>query len=324
MRAIASTPHTETRVSGRVDSARADERASAPVGVARVTTRVMSTATTISPARSEDEVKDEARKPRKPYARANAPQTWTANEHERFVEAIRLHHRDWRAVTAHVGTKTPTQIRSHAQKYFAKLRRDGSGEAPRRTRGRRVDMSRLAVKLHADARGRTEAMRVRVERTSDGSFVDRARGAYGRATRDRAEMPDLSAVYGFLAAFFDVDPTTCEDDNRRRAHAEASARLDALRARERGAALDVLANLRRIRESSASRSATDAMVAVKLHATVNLHATVAAVDAERACEDEEGSSGAILSGDDAVVADVAANARLRDDPTAGDAYARSL
>ncbi|CEG01238.1 Myb domain, plants [Ostreococcus tauri] len=277
----------------------------------------MSTATSISPARFEDEVKDAAKKPRKPYVRANAPTTWTANEHERFVEAIRLHQRDWRAVTAHVRTKTPTQIRSHAQKYFAKLRRDASGEAPPRTRGRRVDLSRLAVKLHADARGRTEAMRVRVERTSDGSFVDRARGAYRRAARDRAETPNLSAVYGFLAAFFDVDPTTCDDDNRRRAHAEASARLDALRARDRGAALDVLANLRRIRESSASRSATDAMVAV------NLHAAVAAVDAERACEDEEGSSGAILSGDDADVADVAANARLRDDPTAKDVHARS-
>ena len=47
---------------------------------------------------------------------------WTRTEHLRFVQAIKLYGRtDYWRVQEHVGTRTAQQIRSHAQKYFAKV-----------------------------------------------------------------------------------------------------------------------------------------------------------------------------------------------------------
>ena len=54
--------------------------------------------------------------PRKDYT-PGVPQKWTAEEHELFLEAIKLYHRDWKRVTAHIGTRTVPQVRSHMQKF---------------------------------------------------------------------------------------------------------------------------------------------------------------------------------------------------------------
>lgn len=46
---------------------------------------------------------------------------WTKEEHELFLEALEKYGKDWKKVQMHVGTRTTTQARSHAQKHFAKL-----------------------------------------------------------------------------------------------------------------------------------------------------------------------------------------------------------
>lgn len=49
---------------------------------------------------------------------------WTPQEHELFLEGLKLFGRDWKQVAEHVKTRTSVQIRSHAQKHFAKLSKE--------------------------------------------------------------------------------------------------------------------------------------------------------------------------------------------------------
>lgn len=45
-------------------------------------------------------------------------------EHENFVRGLEAHGRDWQTIAERfVPTRTPTQIRTHAQKYEKKLER---------------------------------------------------------------------------------------------------------------------------------------------------------------------------------------------------------
>merc|ERR1712216_116192 len=39
-----------------------------------------------------------------------------------------MYGRDWNKIHEHVGSRSAAQLRSHAQKYFAKLQREGTGD----------------------------------------------------------------------------------------------------------------------------------------------------------------------------------------------------
>ena len=49
-------------------------------------------------------------KARKPYTVTRKRETWSEQEHALFVEGVRLFHRDWKKVEAHVRTKTVVQV----------------------------------------------------------------------------------------------------------------------------------------------------------------------------------------------------------------------
>jgi SHAQKYF class myb-like DNA-binding protein len=48
---------------------------------------------------------------------------WTHEEHQKFVEAIFIYGNDWKVVQRHIGTRTSTQARSHAQKFLIRLKK---------------------------------------------------------------------------------------------------------------------------------------------------------------------------------------------------------
>ncbi|XP_047334743.1 protein LATE ELONGATED HYPOCOTYL-like [Impatiens glandulifera] len=62
---------------------------------------------------------------RKPYTITKHRERWTEEEHNRFIEALKLYGRAWQRIEEHIGTKTAIQIRSHAQKFFTKLEKEG-------------------------------------------------------------------------------------------------------------------------------------------------------------------------------------------------------
>ena len=47
---------------------------------------------------------------------------WNDDEHLKFIEAIYYYTNDWKEVQKYVRTRTPNQVRSHAQKFILKLR----------------------------------------------------------------------------------------------------------------------------------------------------------------------------------------------------------
>ena len=46
---------------------------------------------------------------------------WTPDEHQKFLEALKIYGKDWEEIEKYVGTREISNIRSHAQKFLAKL-----------------------------------------------------------------------------------------------------------------------------------------------------------------------------------------------------------
>ncbi|KAK4795882.1 hypothetical protein SAY86_028208 [Trapa natans] len=65
------------------------------------------------------------KKVRKPYTSTKKKERWTDTEHAKFVEAVYLFDRDWKKIQAFIASKTVIQIRSHAQKYSGKIKKNG-------------------------------------------------------------------------------------------------------------------------------------------------------------------------------------------------------
>ena len=62
-----------------------------------------------------------SKQPRGQQPRGQA-RRWTDEEHEEFVAAVGRFGKRWKTVAEHVPSKTAAQVRTHATKYFSKLK----------------------------------------------------------------------------------------------------------------------------------------------------------------------------------------------------------
>ena len=78
---------------------------------------------------------------------------WTEDEHRRFLAGLeKLGKGDWRGISRHfVATRTPTQVASHAQKYFLRQ----AGLAQKKRRSSLFDVVRTRQRTRTDSAGRS-------------------------------------------------------------------------------------------------------------------------------------------------------------------------
>ena len=68
---------------------------------------------------------------------------WKEDEHKRFVEAIIKYGNDWKQVQRYVKTRSSTQARSHAQKFFVKIKKAKILDF-------NLDLSKTSIKMFHD------------------------------------------------------------------------------------------------------------------------------------------------------------------------------
>ena len=72
---------------------------------------------------------------------------WNIEEHKKFIEAIIKYGNDWKEVQKYIGTRSSSQARSHAQKFFIKLKQDQSKSKI----SNMIDYSNSSIKSFHDA-----------------------------------------------------------------------------------------------------------------------------------------------------------------------------
>lgn len=76
---------------------------------------------------------------------------WTSEEHNLFLQGLKLYNKQWKLIADLVKTRTVVQIRTHAQKYFQKLEK---GRMLNTTNSKKDDVSifvmycNMLVKAH--------------------------------------------------------------------------------------------------------------------------------------------------------------------------------
>ncbi len=82
---------------------------------------------------------------------------WTEEEHQAFLSGLRVYGREWKRVAADIPTRTSAQIRSHAQKYFAKLSKS-RGFAVSNGGGMALDADGTAMYIGSEGGYRTKSL----------------------------------------------------------------------------------------------------------------------------------------------------------------------
>ncbi|XP_022724074.1 protein REVEILLE 6-like isoform X4 [Durio zibethinus] len=206
-----------------------------PTGMALPGLGPFTTTSTVASTVSSSE--DPDKKIRKPYTITKSRESWTEPEHDKFLEALQLFDRDWKKIEAFVGSKTVIQIRSHAQKYFLKVQKNGTSEHLPPPRPKRKAAHPYPQKASKSAHGHPQvsgpfqssadlldngyvlrsdpsSMRPGMANNSCSSIESAPKtkqvgeitdqGNQGHALR---VLPDFAQVYSFIGSVFDPNTT---------------------------------------------------------------------------------------------------------------------
>ncbi|KAJ8773213.1 hypothetical protein K2173_028390 [Erythroxylum novogranatense] len=179
-----------------------------------------------SPATTPTWSDDSSKKVRKAYTITKSRESWTEPEHDKFLEALHLFDRDWKKIKAFVGSKTVIQIRSHAQKYFLKVQKNGTGEhlPPPRPKRKAAHPYPQKAPRTASTQSRPPGSFQSPTAILDPGYVQRPDSSPSTETTPRilpigetAEqgnhdyplrvLPDFAQVYNFIGSVFDPNVT---------------------------------------------------------------------------------------------------------------------
>lgn len=134
------------------------------------------------------------KKPRKPYVITKKRESWTPEEHSTFVAALKEHGRDWKRIEQLVRTKNIVQIRSHAQKWFQRMERNGEADDIPPPRPKRKS---------SQQHSQHQQQQIRPPLYSESSSTPRS-VAHHHHTPTTARSPNFAKIYRVFASI--VDP----------------------------------------------------------------------------------------------------------------------
>ncbi|KAL0838065.1 hypothetical protein Bca101_089955 [Brassica carinata] len=148
-----------------------------------------------------------SKKVRKPYTITKSRESWTEEEHDKFLEALQLFGRDWKKIEDFVGSKTVIQIRSHAQKYFLKVQKNGTLAHVPPPRPKRKAAHPYPQKASKNA----DIGPLNVSSPSTSGMGSSSRTISGSEIVAKQPMvvlqgvPDFAEVYSFIGSVFDPE-----------------------------------------------------------------------------------------------------------------------
>ena len=138
---------------------------------------------------------------------------WHLGEHKRFLEAIVKFGNDWKKVEKYIGTRTSSQARSHAQKFFIKLKE----EQKKLKISNDIDYSNSTIKSFHDAlQSMSIEKKENIIKELENVIFDNQIGIKKRRKRSKNNCYSESCTDGFISGtdFFEEYNTLLDGGKR--------------------------------------------------------------------------------------------------------------
>ena len=152
---------------------------------------------------------------------------WTSEEHEQFIKGVKKHGKDWVKVTVMVKTRSVSQVRTHAQKFFKRVENyliKMKLEVPKGLSSTSNQSSAAAVSVLFSEKNKAHAplaynMSFKEDIESGSSSPSQATKRRKRAQKSRENIPresqkeldDLCPIFDFLDNVFGFGQDILDD-----------------------------------------------------------------------------------------------------------------